>query len=234
MIKSTRSLRKISKTSFLWVYIRDGNGEQGDFVDKNRHVKVTPEEWTHGAAEKDCGNHFFPAPVLFIASDNPQYIGLFQTQLEGEGISVVHWKQEYPTAGTGVFMGQYQQKGYDQDQRLQKWRDMLFDMILLGSTDVLIPGQYSSFSQTMPMHLALGKPSKERRFKTTFCQVVNEGSDMDCYKSLMDWRMNTREYNGVKTWLPARRDMTESGWTSFLAQMPKHSSYRIFSHASIE
>jgi hypothetical protein len=213
----------------LGIHIRDGNGEKGDFAKKKRQIKVSPEEWTERVAKKivkiveRAKNHTIdlPSPVLFIASDNPRYTGIFRAQLEKEGIPVVHWEQEHPAEGTGVFMGQSQQEGYDQEQCLQKWMDMLLDMLLLGSTDVLIVGQYSSFSQTMPMHLALGKPLEQRKVEKTFCEVLNEGTDMDCHKDQMEWCMNTKYFNAVKTWIPPWEKSNATGWVNFLAELHK-------------
>jgi hypothetical protein len=220
----------------LGIHIRDGNGEQGDFTNKKRQIKVSPEEWTQRVAKEivkiveKAKNHSIDLspPVLFVASDNAQYIGLFQTQLKEEGIPIVHWEQAYLPEGMGVFMGQRQKGGYDTEQCLKTWMDMLMDMVLLSSADVVIAGQYSSFSQTMPMHLALGKPHEQRVVEKTFCEVLNEGTDMHCHKDQMDWCMHTKYKNEVKTWIP-QRQKNATGWTDFLALMPKHSSYRNFS-----
>jgi hypothetical protein len=222
----------------LGLHIRDGNGEVGDFVRKKRLIQVTPVEWTQRVAKKivniveNAKNHTrdLPPPVLFIASDNARYIGLFQTQLEEEGIPVVHWDQEYTAEGTGVFMGQRRKGGYDTEQCLKTWMDMLMDMVLLGSTDVLIVGQYSSFSQTMPMHLALGKHHEQRMVEQTFCEVLKEGTDMDCHKDYMEWCRNTKYKKVVKSWIPGRQNNNVTGWTEFLAAMPNHRNYRNFSH----
>jgi hypothetical protein len=220
----------------LGIHIRDGNGEQGDFAQKRRQIKVAPEEWTQRVAKKivsiveQAKNHTrdLPPPVLFIASDNAKYIGLFQTQLQEEGIPVVHWEQDLESEG--VFMGQGMKQGYDTEQCLQKWMDMLLDMILLSSTDVVIAGQYSSFSQTMPMQLALGKPQEQRKVEKTFCEVLNEGTDMQCHRDQMDWCMHTKYKNAVKTFIPPWVKNNATGWTDFLAKMPTDARYRNFTN----
>ena len=220
----------------LGIHIRDGNGEKGDFENKKRGIKVTAEEWTERVAKKildiveDAKNYTqdLPPPVLFVATDNAKYFGLFQTQLEAQGIPVVHWEQEHAAEGTGVFMGQWGQGGINDEQCLQKWMDMQLDQVLLSSTDVVIAGQYSSFSQTMPMHLALGKSQEHRKVEKTFCEVLNDGTDMDCHRNQMEWCMNTRYMNAVKTWIP-RRQKNATGWTEFLAQLPTSPNYRNFS-----
>ncbi len=67
------------------------------------------------------------------------------------------------------------------------------DMTLLTASDVIIAGQYSSFSQAMPLTIALGHPDPLKRKK--FCEVGVYGDVMECvtnYKAWVDLRIRGR------------------------------------------
>jgi hypothetical protein len=216
----------------LGIHIRDGNGEKGLFVDADRGLKVTPEEFTKRAVKKiieiveNAKNQTqdLPPPVLFVATDNQRYHSLFRTELESEGIPVVHWEQDLGEEGSGAFLERLHRDGMEDEKCLKNWRDILMDLILIGSADVVIAGQYSSFTQSMPMHLALGRPFDQRPLQRNYCELLEEGSEMDCFQDLMERCMKTRiKWNAVKS----LRDPKDTvGWPGFIAEMYKSPNYR--------
>jgi len=201
----------------LGIHIRAGNGETGDFTKKNRGIS-SPEAYTRNVsnhiltflnqAKKHDGQQPLSPPVLYIATDTARYIDLFRKELEGK-IPVVHWEQEKEAEGSGVFLGQ-EQKKVDKDKCLQKWNDMLIDAMLLASADVLIAGQFSSFSQAIPFALVMGRPRNERKVPQAFCELSFEAIEFDCHEDKVEWCKNTKHKVSLRTLNPT------NGWESFL------------------
>lgn len=184
------------------IHVRAGNGEGGDFAHKKRGMgATTPQQYTQRAAQhiqrlvQQSGSTL--PPVLFVATDTAGYVDLFRTELQGI-MQVVEWAQQHEEAGSGVFLGQGQ-KRVENNECVQRWKDMLFDMVLLSSVDLLVAGQYSSFSQTMPMSIVFGQPSGERKFNTPFCELYKEGVDILCHSDPLEWTKTTGHKNVLKT-----------------------------------
>ncbi|CAB9511711.1 expressed unknown protein [Seminavis robusta] len=220
----------------IGIHVRDGNGEKGDFTEKNRQIGITPEEWVKKVSahilkyletvKQDNGGQEPPQPVLFVAADNQDYMGLFQIQLMGQ-INVVEWSPEqHQQAGTGVFLGQRQEEGLDEDTCFDKWKAMLGDMMLLASTDVLIAGQFSSFSQTMPLNVVLGKPKEQKKVRRPYCEVHGEGKWFDCYEDQMDWCTHAKQFNTLKT----NNNPDSKGYLSVFEAMYESPYYRNQTH----
>ncbi|CAB9529251.1 expressed unknown protein [Seminavis robusta] len=220
----------------IGIHVRDGNGEKGDFAEKNRQMGVTPEEWVEKVsahilkyletAKQDNGGQELPQPVLFVATDNQDYVGLFRKQLVGQ-ITIAQWAPEHhQQAGTGVFLGQGQEEGLDEDTCFGKWKATLGDMMLLASTDVLIAGQFSSFSQSMPLNVVLGKPKEQKKLSRPYCEVHGEGKWFDCYEDQMDWCTHAKQFNVLKT----NNHPDSKGYLSVFEAMYQSPNYRNQTH----
>lgn len=208
----------------IGIHIRAGNGETGDFTNKGRAPKSTPQNYTQAVVEHikeavEANNVQRKPPVLFIATDTARYLELFRRELKGI-MPVVEWQQQHDAEGTGVFMGQHQKQDTPNEVCIQKWRDMTSDQLLLGSTDLLIAGQYSSFSQSMPFALVLpteDDPTKKRH-PSKFCEVTEEGMGMHCFSSKMGWCQERKHSNSLRN-----TDKRNGGsWDKFLKAMEDH------------
>ena len=71
-------------------------------------------------------------------------------------------------------------------------------MILLGFSDLVVAGMYSSFTQIMPLSLQFQKMKEEqpRTKKLTrpgiFCELGPRGTVMECYNDFYEWRVLKR------------------------------------------
>lgn len=204
----------------IGIHIRAGNGEEGDFKNKARHVTVFPEKYVERVSKNILdlvhrSNNTLP-PVLFVATDTAQYLDLFQKEMEGK-MPVVHWQQERAATGTGVFAGQWQ-KRMPQDECVDQWSAMLSDMMLLSSTDLVIAGQYSSFSQTMPISIVFGNHPSSTQDR--FCEVDRFTMAFTCFPTRMDWCLNTQQKRFVSSLGP-----NDWRWEKFLKEMYASQTY---------
>ena len=199
------------------IHVRAGNGETGDFSNKNRAIAVSPEEYTGNVTQRivsflektRVAQPDLPPPVLYIATDTPSYIELFRKQMFGI-MPVVDWEQDHEEPGKGVFLGQHgqHQDAIDKETCLKKWHDMVSDQMLLSSTDVVIAGKYSSFSQSMPLSISLGRINK--KIPQAFCEMKELHEDLHCHENFMGWCANTKHQLVQKTL------NRETGWEEFL------------------
>ena len=174
----------------------------GDFVQKGRTIQ-NPTEWVPTVCNllRDfVSQQTLPyPPLLYIATDTPSMITLFRKELDHPNnnsirIPVLDLPQKgRRNEGQGVLFGEaikVSNKGLNQtedesdDSRscLQAWTDTLMDMFLLSHADVVIAGKPSSFSQTLPMSIALGRQDR-RKVKQTYCEVIPRFANITVHQS---------------------------------------------------
>jgi len=172
----------------LSLHIRAGNGETGDFANKQRHI-ANRDLWIQNVVKniKDLVGSSRQESVLFVATDTPSYIDSLREALNGT-MSVASWDQDRPDEGSGVFFGQHGAPT-ESNGCLRKWEDTVIDQMLFGSADVVIAGKMSTFSQTLPLSLAFGRT--ERKIKTPYCEVRgDDGEALQCFESYQQWCCN--------------------------------------------
>ena len=206
----------VEKTVF-GIHIRAGNGETGHFNRLKRGIGGSPEEWVSNVSKSitEMMRPSLPPPVLYVATDTDQFIELFRSQLDGI-MPVVDWSQDRPKEGEGVFFGEFQQasatmRSTNTTTCLQRWKDTLYDMLLLSHVDVLIAGQSSSFTQSLPLSIVFGRT--ERKLDAVFCEVAGETiQKLRCYESYQKWACDTKWHNGKYAMLPLFPETDSEDW----------------------
>jgi len=206
----------------IGLHVRGGNGETGDFARKQRAIpqSIPPEQWVERVLQhihrldqqynknKNSSNNTTSNALpllLYVATDTPALLELIRQAAQPRGISVIEWTQE--RAAQGVFFGTTTTSNHrdiiSQRACLARWRDAVTDLMLLSRADVVIAGRPSSFVQTLPMALALGRPSlsdddsidakqqqqqSSKPWPVSYCEVVgDQAQDMVCFSSYREW-----------------------------------------------
>lgn len=198
----------------LGIHIRAGNGETGDFARKGRGIDLPAEHYADKVTNKlirflteaRAKQPDLPPPVLYIATDTYSYVPLFRSKLAGIML-VVDFEQARVEEGSGVFAGQ-ETKNTDKDACLENWHAMISDQILLSSTDVVIAPKYSSFSQTMPLSIALNR--NKRKVDQGYCEMTKIDEPMVCHENALDWCRDRKHKLSMKIMKP------EGGFEEFL------------------
>lgn len=133
--------------------------------------------------------NFVDPPLLFIASDTAHIISNFKTMLQ-DVMPVIELSQDRVDHGQGVLFGERGSVETAGEQCLNGWSDSLTDMMILSHSDVVIAGRPSSFTQSIPMTMALAKPKTDRKVLQSFCEVNPAATEIKCYEDLMDWCCN--------------------------------------------
>ncbi|KAL7568626.1 hypothetical protein ACA910_022725 [Epithemia clementina (nom. ined.)] len=109
---------------------------------------------------------------------------------EGEGVILNNNKKNNNTNSSA------------EESCLSGWRDALIDMMLLSSADVVVATSYSSFSQSMPLSIAM----QESSFPTPFCELTTTASTMTvldpqapppqqelhCFRTYQEWCLESK------------------------------------------
>jgi len=174
----------------IGLHIRAGNGEQGDFIRKNRTIQDITV-WCQNMAYllTDISRDFIDPPILFIATDTAHIISRLRGLLKDK-MDVIYLAQDRLDDGQGVLFGGMGDVNSDGDECMNGWLDSFTDMILLSHTDVVVAGRPSSFTQGLPMTLALSKKKSERKVNKSFCEVNIEMTAVMCFEDLKDWCCN--------------------------------------------
>lgn len=175
------------------LHVRTGNGEQGDFVDKNRLINDM-NAWVRRISDniRNMTLGWRKPPLLYIATETPSMVEKFRDALAG-AMNVVYLPQQRSEEGHGVFFGE---RGVvhgairDETKCLDGWNAAISDMLILSHTDVVVAARPSSFTQTLPMTLVLGKPKETRSVKHGFCEFNLAGTEMRCFPDYLNWCCN--------------------------------------------
>ena len=173
----------------IGIHVRAGNGEEGDFVRKGRGI-ADPQGWIHNVSRQliQLSQSFPTRPRLFVATDTPSIITSFQTELKDASMDVIEYTQSRPAEGSGIVFGEAF-LGHDTipDGCLDHWKNALMDMMILSHADVVIAGRPSSFTQSLPITVALAKPNFLRRVPYTYCEMHPSGNATHCYQDFQEW-----------------------------------------------
>lgn len=185
----------------IGIHIRAGNGETGDFVNKNRGIR-NESEWAKLTSEQIVGifkiQNTNLRPLLFIATDTPSMIGRFRSELAGI-MPVIDVPQQRPEEGAGVFFGEKDPNLRAQMYKcLGGWSSAMLDNALLSHVDLLFAPLHSTFIYSLPMSLVLGK-KRHRKAERPFCDLPNLGSrTVVCAKDLVEWCCHLNVTGGSK------------------------------------
>lgn len=148
------------------IHVRHGNGETGDFMSKERGFHDI-DSWIEQTAQslRRLANKITMAsnrslsklpPLLFVATDRIDVVEKLANATKPYGFSTVSFPQNRPNEGTGV---SYIQVGKGPTCQ-ESWVAQFIDAILLGVSDVMVAGRYSSFSQAIPLYAVLADSIK--------------------------------------------------------------------------
>jgi hypothetical protein len=194
MIDSFMRTHNYANHTVFGLHIRAGNNETGGFRKEGRSIRSGPEQFVSALVKSIRGSLSIESlprpPMIFLATDDPKYRTILIDEMKEQGLSwpVVVLDQEF--ADSGVVLSA------KKDDDFEMWHSMFQDLLLLSYSDVVIAAAYSSFPQSLPLSLVLGRPEEERTVKDAYCEVIvkygnNTESEPDmnlyCYDHMMKW-----------------------------------------------
>lgn len=216
-VESFAEKNRFSERIVVGFHLRTGNGEIGDFTDKNRGIEsldaflIRVVETTHTLIrniEAATKNDYVLPPLIFVASDSHSTTEKLANVTRKYNIETVAIPQPRLKEGAGVTYN----ANFDTDTTcLESWISQFMDASLLGAADVLVAPRYSSFSQALPLVTVLsgsivnaGRKQQENiksnisddsdRFTNRlFCEVTRYGDGMRCYDDYIDWTFAENE-----------------------------------------
>jgi hypothetical protein len=154
-------------------------------------------------------------PLIFLATDTPEVIDKVQEAFASfrnttassttshTAIPIVVIPQHHPAPGEGV---SYEGHGHaDVSSCLDSWKSQFMDMMVLSEySNIVVAGQYSSFTQTIPLSMIFhhkdhkkyeaGHPRAQRSPTSStsslprmFCEVGVDGNAMQCFDTFVSW-----------------------------------------------
>ncbi|CAJ1959201.1 unnamed protein product [Cylindrotheca closterium] len=197
LIDYWRDTFQFANHTVFGLHVRAGNGEKGDFLRKNRGLEdwdtwafsvseliaqmIRQEEWTKTSRP----------PLLFLAIDTDSILHKLQEHLQGI-LPLVSLPQEREADGLGVAFGNTIR--VHKEKCLEKWRSSILDMMLLSDADVIVAGRPSSFTQSLPMSIALSRNhtnNDDSNIKShPYCEVNRNATLYNCYSDFEDWCCN--------------------------------------------
>uniref|UniRef100_A0A7S4ARS6 Uncharacterized protein n=1 Tax=Pseudo-nitzschia australis TaxID=44445 RepID=A0A7S4ARS6_9STRA len=181
---------RFSERLVLGIHIRAGNGETGDFVNKNRGIEDI-DSWVvemaktmdqlirkiqlaqHDKVKNNTSSYYSSStllsssslpPLLFVATDDGLVVGKMANATKPYNIEAISLPQERMETGSGVSYKGFKSKSED-NQCKESWFSQIADAILLGAADVVIAARYSSFTQSLPLVSVLSGSIRERKRK---------------------------------------------------------------------
>jgi hypothetical protein len=236
-----------NETLSIAIHIRAGNGETGDFSHKKRQiddptafvrntVDMIREIVSQNNAQSSTSSSSRPplSPLVFIATDTRSYVDAFRQELatgtasSSPPIPVVTLPaQVHAEEGQGVMFGVFNKVIQSGEKCLDGWRNVVEDMLVLSHADVVFAPYYSSFTQTIPISLALGRnkydahdhavgetSSSKSHITAPFCDVVIQGEGkqvLSCYETFQQWHCSPHHKGRTVT----HQDMSKS-WRDVL------------------
>jgi hypothetical protein len=196
-----------NETLSIAIHIRAGNGETGDFAKKKRQIEdpavfarntadMIREIVAQNALSASSQQQQQLSPLVFIATDTRSYVDAFRKELatgasSSSPIPVVTLPgQVHAAEGEGVMFGVFNKVTQSGEKCLDGWRNVVEDMLVLSHADVVFAPSYSSFTQTIPISLALGRSQNvhgenKSHITAPFCDVT-EGK-VSCYETFRQW-----------------------------------------------
>lgn len=173
------------------LHLRAGNGERDHFVQSQRGI--TDESlWVRENLSLvhqflQTQQHTKP-PALFLATDTPRLVDVVQRELASWQPSLSLWLSPSQLPKNGV---SFVNRG---SGCLRGWEDSWMDATLLASSDALVAGARSTFTQILPRARVLDRGG-------TYCEA--EGPRMTCFRDPLTWllRNATTSNTAVSTTL---------------------------------
>jgi len=185
-VEAFRQANFAGKTA-ISIHIRAGNGETGDFVNKGRGIDDAASfrrrvvDQLESLVRKHSEIFALKPPVLFIATDTMSMIEQLRSALNNT-MPVIDLPQHRPEEGKGVIFGEMGKVAKAGKVCLNGWEESVTDMMLLSLSDVVVASRYSSFVQSMPLSVSLGRS----KFPTPYCEMSAK-ANLDCFESAMQW-----------------------------------------------
>eukprot|EP00546_Thalassionema_frauenfeldii_P003530 CAMPEP_0178932720 /NCGR_PEP_ID=MMETSP0786-20121207/22800_1 /TAXON_ID=186022 /ORGANISM="Thalassionema frauenfeldii, Strain CCMP 1798" /LENGTH=503 /DNA_ID=CAMNT_0020610095 /DNA_START=37 /DNA_END=1548 /DNA_ORIENTATION=- len=193
------------------LHVRGGNGEKRSFKVHHRGFQIDENRWIRNVIKLLCNysrnhDHYFKKKplMIFVGTDTGSIVTRLQNASKSMcEVPVVSIPQEYPDEGKGVsfqvFTGS--KKDVSKNEKcLKSYEDMLLDMYFFTLSNTVIPGMYSSFTQTAPLFHILHKAKSSKMDEVDpdhhphyFCDVGNAGDRMKCFNTLRSWALNRDE-----------------------------------------
>ena len=114
----------------------------------------------------------FKPPVLFLATDEIAYVEEFKKALVERTLPII----PLPILPTSEDPTQECLLGWDANVR---------EMMLLSHADIVVAATPTSFTQTMPMSVALNRPDRDQRV-ARYCEVY--GDELECFSTVPEWQ----------------------------------------------
>jgi hypothetical protein len=188
----------------IGLHIRHGNGEKGNFKTKNRGIQgVSEQEWISNFAGLllNYTESWDSKPrLIFLATDSSNATNLalqLETHLARAATlrpkksalhppKVVTVEQSRIPDGKGV---SYQYMFETKEACLEGWVAQMIDMILLAESNVVVAGQYSSFTQTIPLSFQFAKARSAATHEPNglVCNVGVKATVMECFEDFGEW-----------------------------------------------
>jgi hypothetical protein len=208
-VRSFQQQHAFADYTVLGLHLRLGNGESNDFVVKNRGISTSigQKQWL-----SNLGNVIVTfwidylrstsvadgrPPLVFLSTDSsdPQRVindlkagikaavaNRTKDDEKNLDIPVVTVPQPLIPEGKGV---SYSFKFETKEECIESWIAQFVDMVLLTESDVVLPGLYSSFTQTMPLSYHLSKRDRQR--PGMICNVGVAATVLECFQDYLSW-----------------------------------------------
>jgi len=186
-VLSFQQQHKFGDHTVLGVHVRAGNGETGDFANKNRGIQNI-ETWVTAICKHLKNmilNRNITNPMFYIATDTSSVIKHFRNALDSS-IPVVDLPQQ--RAYEGVLFGENNAVTEKGSQCLSGWVQAVTDMMILSSANIVIAARPSSFVQSMPQSMVFSR----RGTNKAFCEFTLDASKVYCYDNYREWCCTTK------------------------------------------
>jgi hypothetical protein len=157
-VRAFTNEHSFSERLVFGIHIRSGNGENGDFTLKKRGFHDI-DSWIENralslsrlASKMRSNRSLSKPPLLFVATDETAVVDKLTNTTKPHGFSTVSFPQRRPEEGTGVSY----KSAYKGESCHESWVAQFIDSIILGVSDVVVAGRYSSFTQAIPLFTVL-------------------------------------------------------------------------------
>ena len=157
------------------LHLRAGNGERDHFLQSQRGI-ADETLWVREIlvlVHQLLQSQTQPKPpALFLATDTPRLVDVVQRELAALQPSLSLWLSPSQLPRHGV---SFVNRGAG---CLQGWEDSWMDAALLASSDALVAGARSTFTQILPRARVLDQGG-------TYCEA--EGPRMTCFRDALTW-----------------------------------------------
>jgi hypothetical protein len=171
-----------NQTLSIAMHIRAGNGETGEFSNKNRTID-DPVAFVRKTTDmiraiiannshiimtsSSSSQRQVLSPLVFIATDTLWYVDAFRKALSATSNSSTGSRASIPVVtlptqvhapeGQGVLFGASHKVARSGEQCEAGWDAVVQDMLVMSHADIVFGPTYSSFTQSLPLSLSMGR-----------------------------------------------------------------------------